>query len=59
MIRKKVEKGICRREKGSKVYFNPETNKVVILKGDGMFLSGWQLEPGSDQYEHYMKTEVL
>lgn len=57
--KKTVEKGIYRREKGSKVYFNPETNKVVILKGDGMFLSGWQLEPGSNQYEHYMKTEVL
>ncbi|HCL3572620.1 TPA: hypothetical protein N2A78_002592 [Pseudomonas aeruginosa] len=26
--KKKVEKGICRREKGSKVYFNPETIRL-------------------------------
>ncbi|MCM4509448.1 S-type pyocin domain-containing protein, partial [Escherichia coli] len=37
-----VEKGTYRREKGSKVYFNPNTMNVVIIKSNGEFLSGWK-----------------
>lgn len=53
------EKGTYRREKGSKVYFNPKTNNVVILGENGDFISTWNLIPGSPQYTNYMDTGVL
>ncbi|QXI37032.1 S-type pyocin domain-containing protein [Pseudomonas xantholysinigenes] len=54
-----IEKGTYRREPGSKVYFNPTTNLVVIVAANGKFLSGWHLSPGSDQHRNYIETEVL
>ena len=38
-----VEKGTYRREKGSKVFFNPNSMNVIILKVNGEFLSGWKI----------------
>ncbi|HEI8290947.1 TPA: hypothetical protein SLE00_000540 [Citrobacter koseri] len=35
-----VVKGTYRKEKGSKVYLNPRTMNVVILKANGEWLSG-------------------
>ncbi|MGQ8774852.1 S-type pyocin domain-containing protein [Serratia sp. NA_112.1] len=54
-----VEKGTYRREKGSKVFFNTKTNNVVVLDKDGEFVSGWNLIPGSPQYNGYINTGVL
>lgn len=54
-----VERGTYRREPGSKVYFNPSSNKVVVVRADGDFLSGWSLEPGSAQFNNYIETGVL
>ncbi|MBI7164394.1 S-type pyocin domain-containing protein [Pseudomonas aeruginosa] len=54
-----IEKGFYHRYQGSKVFYNPDTNIVVVLKEDGMFLSGWYLEPGSKQEKNYFENEVL
>nr|WP_277608682.1 S-type pyocin domain-containing protein [Pseudomonas aeruginosa] len=54
-----IEKGVYHRYQGSKVFYNPDTNIVVVLKEDGMFLSGWYLEPGSKQEKNYFENEVL
>ncbi|EHK3325736.1 S-type pyocin domain-containing protein, partial [Escherichia coli] len=54
-----VEKGTYRREKGSKVYFNPNTNNVVILKSNGEFLSGWKINPDADNGRIYLETGEL
>lgn len=54
-----VEKGTYFHEKESKVFFNPKTNNVVILKKNGDFISGWHLTVGTPQYEVYIKTGNL
>ncbi|HCT9899533.1 TPA: S-type pyocin domain-containing protein [Citrobacter koseri] len=54
-----VEKGTYLHEKESKVFFNPKTNNVVILKKNGDFISGWHLTVGTPQYEVYIKTGNL
>ncbi|MRT56575.1 hypothetical protein GJV11_10665 [Enterobacteriaceae bacterium RIT693] len=54
-----VEKGIYRRVKGSKVYFNPESMNVVILKNDGKWLSGWKINPDADNGKIYLETGEL
>ncbi|MFC6298110.1 HNH nuclease [Pseudomonas sp. CCM 7893] len=54
-----VEKGTFHPRPNSKVYFNPKSNLVVIVGGDGMFISGWKICPGTDQYDFYMDNEVL
>ncbi|WP_284070140.1 colicin D domain-containing protein, partial [Escherichia coli] len=48
-----VEKGTYRREKGSKVYFNPNTMIVVIIKLNVEFLSGWIINPDADNGRIY------
>ncbi|EFM7812617.1 colicin-D [Escherichia coli] len=54
-----VEKGTYRREKGSKVYFNPNTMNVVIIKSNGEFLSGWKINPDADDGRIYLETGEL
>lgn len=54
-----IEKGTYHSEPNSKVYFNPDSNLVVIIGGDGMFVSGWHLERGTRQYQVYVDTGVL
>nr|WP_269814079.1 colicin D domain-containing protein [Serratia proteamaculans] len=54
-----VEKGTYRREKGSKVYFNPKSMRVVILKANGDFLSGWKINPDADNGRIYLETGDL
>ncbi|MCO3850840.1 HNH nuclease [Pseudomonas aeruginosa] len=54
-----VEKGTYHSEVNSKVHYNARANIVVIIGEDGMFVSGWRIEPGTDQYNFYMKNEVL
>lgn len=54
-----VEKGTYRREKGSKVYFNPKTMRVVVLKDNGDFLSGWKIDPKEETGKIYLDTGVL
>ena len=46
-------------EQGSRAYFNPRTNNVVIVDKNGKFVSGWKLEPGTKQWNHYVKNGVL
>ncbi|MFU9136625.1 S-type pyocin domain-containing protein [Erwinia tasmaniensis] len=54
-----IERGTYRREKGSRVYFNPGTMNVVVLEKNGDFLSGWKIEPTDDNGRIYLETEVL
>jgi len=51
---KTVEKGTYLYDKDSKVFFNPKTNNVVILNKDNKFVSGWNLTPGTPQYNAYV-----
>lgn len=44
---------------GSKVYFNPKSMNVVILKEDGNFLSGWKINPDADNGRIYLQTGDL
>uniref|UniRef100_UPI00055019AA hemagglutinin repeat-containing protein n=1 Tax=Andreprevotia chitinilytica TaxID=396808 RepID=UPI00055019AA len=43
----------------SVVYFNPNTNNVVVLKSTGEFVTGWKLDPQSAQYQNFIKNGVL
>lgn len=54
-----VEKGTYRREKGSKVYFNPKSMNVVILKANGEWLSGWKINPAAENGRIYLETGDL
>jgi len=54
-----VEKGTYRREKESKVYFNPKNMRVVIIKANGDFLSGWKINPDADNGRIYLETGDL
>ncbi|HAU3242203.1 TPA: colicin-D [Salmonella enterica subsp. diarizonae] len=54
-----VKKGTYIPEKDSDVFFNPNTNNVVILNKNGKFISGWALTPGTPQYDVYTKTGNL
>ena len=44
---------------GSKVFYNPNTNLVVILDKDDAFVSGWKLAPGSPQWTKLINDGVL
>jgi len=41
-----LEKGTYLYVPDSKVFFNPNTNLVVVLDKNGVFVSGWKLTPG-------------
>ncbi|MCX8713383.1 hypothetical protein J3U57_12740, partial [Gilliamella sp. B3464] len=43
----------------SKVFFNSNTNNVVVLDKSGNFVTGFKITPGTPQYENYMKNGVL
>ncbi|MGE9549580.1 colicin D domain-containing protein, partial [Snodgrassella sp. CS2] len=43
----------------SKVFFNSNTNNVVVLDKSGNFITGFKITPGTPQYENYMKNGVL
>ena len=53
------EKGTYRRDKGSKVYFNPKTMNAVIIRANGDFLSGWKINPAADNGRIYLETGEL
>jgi filamentous hemagglutinin len=44
---------------GSKVFYNPITNLIVILDRDDAFVSGWRLTPGSPQWNKLIIDGVL
>jgi hypothetical protein len=54
-----VEKGTYLYVKDSKVFFNPNTNRVVVLDKEGAFVSGWKLAPGSPQWTKFVNDGVL
>ncbi|MGU9823329.1 S-type pyocin domain-containing protein [Pseudomonas sp. LF090] len=54
-----VPKGTYLLAEGSSVYFNPKTNNVVILDKNGNFLSGWKIEPGTQQFINYVEKGNL
>ncbi|MEN5018451.1 colicin D domain-containing protein, partial [Erwinia sp. Eh17-17] len=43
----------------SKVFFNPQTNNVVVVDKKGNFVSGWKLDPQTKQYENFMNNGTL
>jgi hypothetical protein len=45
--------------KGSKVYFNPITNLVVILDRESNFVSGFKLMPDTPQFSNFINKGVL
>lgn len=53
------ERGTYRRDKGSKVYFNPKTMNAVIIRANGDFLSGWKINPAADNGRIYLETGEL
>ncbi len=54
-----IEKGTYGFIKGSKVFFNPNTNNVVILDGSNNFVTGFKLVPGTPQFQNYMTNGLL
>ena len=44
---------------GSKVFYNPNTNLIVILDKDDGFVSGWKLAAGSPQWTKLINDGVL
>ena len=44
---------------GSKVFYNPNTNLIVILDKDDAFVSGWRLTPRSPQWKKLIIDGVL
>ncbi|EIH4818521.1 VENN motif pre-toxin domain-containing protein, partial [Escherichia coli] len=43
----------------SKVFFNPQTNNVVVIDKSGNFVSGWKLDPQTKQYENFINNGIL
>lgn len=43
----------------SKVFFNSQTNNVVVVDKAGNFVSGWKLDPQTKQYENFMNSGTL
>lgn len=43
----------------SKVFFNPQTNNVVVVDKSGNFVSGWKLDPQTKQYENFINNGGL
>lgn len=54
-----IEKSTYRREKDSRVLFNPKMNNVVVLDKQGNFISEWHITPNTSQYDGYINTGVL
>jgi len=58
VIKQPYSYGNYKKIPGSEVYYNPNTQNVVVTE-NGKFLTGFKLEPGTDQYTRYMTTEDL
>ncbi|WP_312043914.1 colicin D domain-containing protein, partial [Erwinia sp.] len=43
----------------SKVYFNPQSNNVVVVDKSSNFVSGWKLDPQPKQYENFINNGTL
>ncbi|MFP1787623.1 colicin D domain-containing protein [Lonsdalea quercina] len=43
----------------SKVFFNPQTNNVVVVDKSGNFVSGWKLDSQTKQYENFINNGTL
>ncbi|WP_338111630.1 colicin D domain-containing protein, partial [Rosenbergiella australiborealis] len=43
----------------SKVFYNPQTNNVVVIDKSGAFVSGWKLDSTTKQYENFIKNGTL
>ncbi|EMZ42918.1 MULTISPECIES: colicin D domain-containing protein [Enterobacterales] len=43
----------------SKVFFNPQTNNVVVIDKSGNFVSGGKLDPQTKQYENFINNGTL
>ena len=54
-----VVKGTYGWVKDSVVYFNPNTNLVVVLDKAGNFVTGFLLKPGTKQWENFIKNGFL
>ncbi len=54
-----VEKGTYLLVKDSTVFFNSKKNNVVIIRKDGSFIPGWELDVNSQQYKNHMEKGML
>ncbi|ASA58314.1 adhesin [Vibrio gazogenes] len=54
-----VQKGTYGFVNDSKVFFNPNTNNVVVLDSVGDFVTGFKLSPGTPQFENFMNNGLL
>ncbi|WP_295841563.1 hemagglutinin repeat-containing protein [uncultured Xanthomonas sp.] len=54
-----VEYGTYGLVKDSRVFFNPDTNNVVVVDAKGNFVTGFKLDPGSLQFENFIKNGML
>ena len=54
-----IQKGNYGFVEGSKVFFNTQTQRIVVLDKSGNFVTGFKIKPGTDQYINYFKNGVL
>ncbi len=54
-----VQKGTYGLVKDSKVFFNPNTNNVVVLDNAGNFVTGFKLDPGTPQFNNFITNGFL
>ena len=54
-----IQKGSYGFVEGSKVFFNTQTQRIVVLDKSGNFVTGFKLLPNTPQYANYMKNGVL
>ncbi|WP_248764452.1 colicin D domain-containing protein [Pseudomonas sp. MWU12-2319] len=54
-----VRKGTYGFVKGSKVYFNPTTNNIVVVSEAGEFVTGFNLKAQTPQLINYIENGVL
>ena len=54
-----VKQGTYGWVRNSDVYFNPNTNLVVVLDDAGNYITGFKLKPGTPQYEKFISEGFL
>lgn len=54
-----LQKGAYGFVKDSKVYFNSNTNNVVVLDSAGNFVTDFKLSPGTSQFDNLMTNGLL
>ncbi|MBF7957857.1 S-type pyocin domain-containing protein [Rahnella victoriana] len=54
-----IKKGTYPRKEDSDVFFNPNTNNVIVIDSKGKFVTGWKLKPGEPQFQNFIDKGIL